>query len=600
MGSFRPEFLQQLRERVVLSEIIARSVRLTQRGKEKLGLCPFHQEKSPSFTVNDAKGIYYCFGCGANGDAISFLRSSQNLTFVEAVGHLAEVAGLQVEYVQTPHPKSMERQSLYPILEAACCYFEAQLACVSGESVRDYIAQRGVNKTSVQQFRLGFAPASKMTLQTHLKEKGFALGDLLKAGLVGRSQTDGHVYDLFRGRLMFPIMDTQGRVIAFGGRLLAQDTKAPKYLNSPETELFSKKKEVYGLYQAQHNPVLKAKPLVWVEGYMDVISMHQAGLGRAVAPLGTALTEDQILRGWKTDPEPLICMDGDASGQRASFRLAQRVMPLLKPGYSLSFVRLPEGQDPDGLLSTRRGNVLQQGLDTPTPLMDFLWGYQLESLPSRTPEQQALVFQQTKDLVQTIQDTTVRSLYRGVIQQKWQALLQQTRGFASPRFQKKETPRDINPRPLFDSLHVQRKVLLATMLFHPALLEEFSEILATLAFPEPGFETVRNFLLEWEGGTSGDFIKEKGPQYLQEALKAQGLAEVVQHILTSDLYVHAAFCKPETPLDQVRQGWLDVLNQHQRQGALREEFETTRNTLGKSMSEVDWERLQSLRESIFV
>ena len=598
MGSFSPAFLQRLRERTVLSELMPASVRLTPHGKEKTGLCPFHQEKTPSFTVNDTKGMYYCFGCGAHGDAISFLRTSQNLTFVETIEHLAQRVGMEIEYSQAPTPQAHGKQDLYRILEVACQYFQNQLNALPGERARAYLTRRGVTQGSVQRFRLGFSPSSKTGLHLYLKQQGFGLEDMLKAGLVGRSQLDGQIYDRFRGRLMFPILDTQGRVIAFGGRLLIPDSKAPKYLNSPETELFSKKQAVYGLYQIHQETALKTKPLVWVEGYMDTISLHQAGLARAIAPLGTALTEEQILRGWKVDPEPLVCLDGDASGRQAAFRLTQRVMPLLKPGYSLRFVRLPEGEDPDSLLATNRGAMLEDRLQHPISLMDFLWDYQVQTLPSHTPEQQALLFQKTKELAYAIQDSSVKTLYLGAIQQKWRQLLQQMRGFKDRSFQGKPSKNKMLQRPLFDSSHIQRKILLATLLCHPCLLEEFGETLATLEFPEPGFGDLRDGLLDWLGASVNKNEEKKESQYLQERLRAQGLAEVMQRVLTPDLYVHAAFCKPDSPLDQVQQGWLDVLEQYQRQGAIKKEVEATRTVLGNSMSEVDWNRLRTLQASV--
>lgn len=346
MGSFQPEFLQKLRSRVVLSEVISPTVRLAGRGKEMLGLCPFHKEKNPSFTLNDEKGIYYCFGCGAHGDAISFLRAMHHLTFMEAITFLAEKTGLPLELSETGKHFFGESgyKRLYLALERACVYFEAQLTTSQGEKARLYLQHRGVSGPSQQEFRLGWAPALNCSLQKQLQQEGFSTDELVQAGLIGIPQSGGGFYDRFKERVMFPIMDAQGRVIAFGGRLLEPHPKAPKYLNSPETALFLKKQSVYGAYQAQHSQALKDKPVIWVEGYMDVISLQQAGVGKALAPLGTALTEPQIAKAWKIDPEPFVCFDGDLPGQKAAFRLVERVLPLLKPGYSLRFIRLPAGK----------------------------------------------------------------------------------------------------------------------------------------------------------------------------------------------------------------------------------------------------------------
>ncbi|MGL5784098.1 MAG: DNA primase [Alphaproteobacteria bacterium] len=609
MSSFQPEFLQKLRNRVVLSEVVSPTVRLAGRGKEMLGLCPFHKEKSPSFTLNDEKGIYYCFGCGAHGDAISFLRAMHHLTFVEAVTFLAEKTGLSLELSETGKHFSGESgyKRLYLALERACVYFEAQLATSWGEKARAYLQRRGVSSLSQKEFRLGWAPVSNASLQRQLQQEGFSADELVQAGLIGISQNGGGFYDRFKERLTFPIMDAQGRVIAFGGRLLEPHPKAPKYLNSPETPLFFKKQSVYGAFQARRSQALKDKPVIWVEGYMDVISLQQAGMGKALAPLGTSLTEPQIAKAWQIDPEPFVCFDGDLAGQKAAFRLVERVLPLLKPGCSFRFIRLPIGEDPDSLLVTDRRALLERLIETAFCLVDFLWQYHVETLPLQTPEQKAFFHKTLKTWVGRIQDPEVKSLYYLFLQKKWDQLLKEERkvtrqkpvNFSATKHASFSQKSSV-PKPLFDLLHLQRKILLAVLINHPHLLEEVNESLVTLDLPEQSnFSCLRDALLEWSAEEGNLISQENVSHFLKNALIEKGLAEVMHRILTSDVYVHASFSRPEALLEQAREGWHDVLTHYQKQSSFKKELKETQKTLESNMSEDAWKRLRSLKESSF-
>jgi len=341
------EFINYLKARIVLSEIISTHVKIMRRGRLKLGLCPFHSEKTPSFHIRDEQGTYHCFGCGAHGDVFSFLQAVEGVSFMEAVEKLASLNGMTVPAFKDKmiEPNSGQDQ-IYQALEAATILFEKQLKLSKGFKAIQYLESRGILPETISQFRLGYAVSGNF-LKENLSRDGFPEEILQRAGLIIKREEDGSTYDRFRDRIMFPIFDRKGRVIAFGGRIL--ESGEPKYLNSPETSVFHKGQVLYA-YSFMQRDLKKEQPILVAEGYLDVISLHQAGFKGAVAPLGTALTEEQILLLWRLRPEPVFCFDGDTAGQKAAIRAAERAMPLLKTGLSLRFALLPKGEDPDSLL----------------------------------------------------------------------------------------------------------------------------------------------------------------------------------------------------------------------------------------------------------
>jgi DNA primase len=350
--AFSPAFLDELRARINLSDVVGRRVRLIRRGHEHSGLCPFHNEKTPSFTLNDDKGFFHCFGCGAHGDVIGFVMKTENLSFPEAVERLADEAGLAIpKSAPEDAARAKVELSLFAVTEAAGKWFQERLRAPDGRIAREYLAGRGVDAQTIARFRLGFAPDGRGALKSALAAQGFPESLMITAGLLVVPEDGRPAYDRFRGRLMFPIEDPRGRVVAFGGRILGDGE--PKYLNSPETPLFHKGRQLYGLRHAREilkAPNLAGQPsLLVVEGYMDAIAALSVGIA-AVAPLGTALGEDQIALLWRLVAEPVLCFDGDSAGLRAAGRAAERGLPLVKPGFSLSFATLPKGDDPDTLV----------------------------------------------------------------------------------------------------------------------------------------------------------------------------------------------------------------------------------------------------------
>ena len=406
-----PAFLDELRARTTLSAIIAPSVKLIRAGREFKACCPFHNEKTPSFTVNDDKGFYHCFGCGAHGDAIRFLTDQRGMQFMDAVKELAAKAGLEVP---APDPRARERAertaSLTDVMGEVAAWYAAQLQSSAGASARDYLERRGIDPAATQRFAIGLAPNKRTALKTALIHLGEE--QLVETGMLIKPDDGGATYDRFRGRLMIPIRDPRGRVIGFGGRILGDGE--PKYLNSPDTPLFDKGRTLYNLDLA--GPASRAaKRLIVVEGYMDVIALDRAGIAEAVAPNGTAVTEAQLERLWRLDPAPILCFDGDSAGRKAAIRAALRALPHIGPERTLRFVELPAGQDPDDVVNSGGREALEALLATPEPLDHRLWRHEQAATELTTPEARAGLRQRLIDHSRSIGDPALAHLYR----QQW-------------------------------------------------------------------------------------------------------------------------------------------------------------------------------------
>jgi DNA primase len=419
--SLTPQWLDELRSRTSLSALIGRTVKVTKAGREFKACCPFHNEKTPSFTINDEKGFYHCFGCSAHGDAIRWMTDQRGLSFMDAIKELASEAGMDVP---APDPKAAQRaekaNNLYDVMTAAQDWFVGQLQGLEGAGARAYLEKRGFSAQTIRDFGFGFAPDSRTGLKTALK--AFEISMLIEAGLL-IAVDDKEPYDRFRGRLMIPIRDPRGRVIAFGGRILGEGE--PKYLNSPDTPLFDKGRTLYNLDKCSPASRQTGRVIV-VEGYMDVIAIAQAGFADAVAPLGTALTEQQIQMLWRMTEKPLLCFDGDAAGQKAALRAALRALPLLKPGHSLQFVTLPEGQDPDDLVQKSGSKALAALLEASEPLVERLWRSEVAAGPLDTPEDRAGLKQRLGAHMANIADGEIRRHYADAFRERFDRLFAAT------------------------------------------------------------------------------------------------------------------------------------------------------------------------------
>lgn len=582
---FHGKFLDTLRSRLSITEIVGEKVKLTRKGREFIGLCPFHHEKTPSFTVNDEKEFYHCFGCGAHGDAIRFLMEGQKYSFVEAVKELASRAGLALpsDDLQTKDEAQVQ-EDLTPLRQAvqdASLWFHKNLFLAKYGHALRYATRRNLAPETLKKFNLGFAPEESRVLEKQLKEKGFSEEVLIKAGLLVQSEesptTEGRrVYDRFRKRLIFPIQDAQGRVVAFGGRLLEKGE--PKYLNSPETPLFSKGKLLYGYVQAKEKA--PADPLIIVEGYMDVVSLHQAGFKGAVAPLGTALTEDQMLLAWRLSPEPILCFDGDGAGLKAAARAAERVLPLLKPGYSLRFALLPQGEDPDSLV--KKGDIFRETLEQALSLLDALWMFLTHHKSFKTPEQKAALQKQCALMCQTIQNPDVRKNYHYAFKDLFFKNIVGKKSNAQPLTLLRKANSNI--------LFVHEYLLLAILINHPILLGEISDDLACIEFKEPHLHDLRDKILDFYADGAFTDIS------MKDFLLQQGFERELETIFSKQVLIHGSFALSSAPLEEARAGWKEIFNRIQ-SNLEQKDIKIAQDHLAEDMSQEAWDRLKALKKN---
>lgn len=585
---FGPEYIDLLREKIRISEVVGQKVKLKKQGKDFTGLCPFHKEKSPSFQVSDSRNAYHCFGCHAHGDVFRFLMDTYNYTFVDAVKEVARMTNTPLPIQAPPTAEQQgeidQRQVLLKIHEEACLWYQQQLMSAKGYNARSYLEKRGITDATIRHFRLGYA-SSGNSFYKEFHKRGYSDRDLLASGIVGEG--DNGIYDRFRDRLMFPIFSSKGNVIAFGGRVFGD--ALPKYLNSPETALFSKKHSLYGSHLLRQ--MTKNQPKVYVvEGYMDVIAMTQAGLSPALAPLGTALTEEQIQMIWKTCPEPVLCFDGDNAGQNAAKRASERVLPLLKPGYSLNFALLPKGEDPDSLIRGGSQAVLQDLLDHPSPLFQMLWDQHIPETLPKTPEQQALLRNEFMAMLDTIADTSVKFPYKTLANDKFFTVFRPKRGKKA-----EESTKSLGVLTKFDTKKLQRYILFAAVLNHPSLLQYVEEDFLRLDIPD-----AEEDLLHLRDDILLKINEEPGldAEVLRHHMYSRGYESLLLSILSQDIYGHAGFAKPESSLEDVREGWQDVWYMLEEKDMLATQKEEVRRQLLDSMDSATWTRFNALQQKV--
>ena len=504
-------FLDDLRTRLSIADVVARKViwdaRKSNPSKgDYWAPCPFHTEKTASFHVDDRKGFYYCFGCHAKGDALGFVRETENLGFMEAVKLLAAEAGMPVP---ASDPRAAEREAkratLVDVMEAAVQHYKLNLSTAAAQGARSYLEQRGLTPAILEHFEIGFAPNSN-TLSEHLKDKGFEEAKIIEAGLSIKSDRGGPPYDRFRGRIIFPIRDQRGRAIAFGGRSLDPDARA-KYLNSPETPLFDKGRSLYNFGPARA-AAGKAGALVVAEGYMDVIALFQAGFAHSVAPLGTAITAEQLQLMWRAHPEPIITLDGDVAGIRAAMRLIDVALPLLEPGKSLRFVVMPEGLDPDDLIKSAGASAMQNLIDSARPMVDLLWQRETEGQVFDSPERKALLDKNLRSLLNKIEDFSIKSHYGQEIKNRRQALFYPQNQGPRKSFTpwRKNAPQNATPSAKSSLLasankgpeaeaRVRESAILLGCLNHPDIAEKLESQLERLPYLCPDLRQISTALL---------------------------------------------------------------------------------------------------------
>lgn len=612
MSTISPRFTQELRDRVNLSEIVGRAVKLTRAGREFKGCCPFHNEKSPSFYVNDDKQFYHCFGCGAHGDVIGFVMQNGNLSFIEAIESLAASAGMQVPQ-QTPQEveRSKKEKSLYNLLDDTTKWFEARLRDVANRDALTYVQERGISEEMMAAFRIGFAPADGQALTKFLKVQGYSDAQMIEAGVARASTRGGEPYSFFRDRVMFPVPDRRGRVVAFGGRVLPEhlrplgegESKPPKYINSSETPLFHKGEMLYGEPHARQ-AAADNQTLIVVEGYLDVIASFSAGYRGALAPLGTALTEEQILALWKMIPSdqkiPVLCFDGDDAGRRAAARSLERILPLLKPDHSVKFAFLPNGEDPDSLIKAQGKQAFDAVINSAMNLVDFLWVHHTMNRTFNTPEERAGLEKALDADALRIPDQSVQFLYRDALRKK-----------ARDSFRTPFTPgprggggggrggKSSGPvlgvslrRPAFSESRVPLQILLACVLNHPSLFRDVEDEFGRLNFPDDRLGALKQSVLMVLGADE-EGLDSKG---LETYLIQQGFEAELKMVLSDAVYTHAGFARPNSELEVVRKGWQDTVSLMRRKSMGRE-LQVAGKALAGEFSDENEQRMMALHRS---
>jgi len=598
--AFPPRFLDEIRNRVSLAEAIGRRVKLTRRGREFVGLCPFHTEKSPSFTVVEEKNFYHCFGCGAHGDVIGFTMKTEGLPFPEAVEKLARDAGLALPE-RDPRAEEHARQAktLYDANEAAAEWFAAQLYTPEGRTALEYLTRRGLEDRTIARFRLGYAPDTRDAIKRALVPKGYTEPQLLEAGLLVKPDDGRSPYDRFRGRVMFPILDKRGRVIAFGGRVLGDEK--PKYLNSPDTPLFHKGRVLYAYREARTAAHAGAEIIV-AEGYMDVIALHQGGFEGAVAPLGTALTEAQIEELWRVKPEPLLCFDGDEAGRRAAARAAERVLPILKPGHSLRFVFLPEGEDPDSLIREGGAPAMKSVIAQAVPLVEWLWRIETHGRALDTPERRAALRKSVLERAAAIAEGSVQAQYTAEFRQRLETLFapppraaryERRTGGYRPKGAGWAGATENSNFPLKSDGNTDRmrqralQALLGMLVLNPGLLESVGEELGRLELPDgSALDRLRNALL--------NSPQDLDTEALKNHLSALGFSDVVQQVMSPD--IHHTFRNPmsRTQIEPVEL-WRAVLAGLTERPAMEKELVAAERRLAEDTTARNLGRLNAVK-----
>jgi DNA primase len=606
---FPPQFLDEIRARLPVSEVVGRRVKLKKAGREWKGLSPFNKEKTPSFFVNDQKQAWFDFSSGKNGSIFDFVMLTEGVSFPEAVERLAGIAGIPLPKItREDEARAERRKTLHDVVELAAKFFETTLAAREGAKARGYLADRGIEPSTQLKFRIGYAPPERFALKEHLGKHGIPVEDMIEAGLLIAGDDIPVPYDRFRDRVMFPITDLRGRVIAFGGRALEKDVAA-KYLNSPETPLFHKGAGLYNVAAARAAAHAGA-PVVAVEGYIDVIAMVRAGYEATVAPLGTALTEDQLALLWKMADEPILCFDGDAAGRRAAYRAVDLAIPKLLPGKSLKFAILPEGQDPDDLARAGGREAIAEVLGSARPLADMLWLRETENASFATPERRAALEARLSEIVRGIGDEAVRKYYRQDFETRLRALFAPPaasqsfagdRGFRPgaadrswPRKPRPPGPREpfgnLSPRlhtsPLVrgfkSALPPREALILFAVLQHPWLMEHHAEEFSEIEFLHGDADLLRRAILE--AVTQESALDSKG---LQETMARRGLAGVLTRVQAAITHQSDWPAREGAAEEDVAQWWSHVVTLHRKKRTLNRELKDAERALGEEPSEAN-------------
>lgn len=606
---FPPSFLDEIRDRVPISTIVGRRVTFDRKKSnpgrgDMWACCPFHGEKSPSFHCEDRKGRYHCFGCGVSGDHFRFLTELEGLSFPEAVEQVAALAGVPMPARDAEAEKrEREQASLFDVMEMATEWFQDQLQGSGGAKARGYLRERGLSAATQQAFRLGYSPDSRSALKEHLAGKGVSKDKIEACGLVVFGDDIPVSYDRFRDRIMFPIPDSKGRIIAFGGRAMAKDVPA-KYLNSPETELFHKGQVLYNYAKARKAAQDKGL-VIAVEGYMDVIALAQAGLSNAVAPLGTALTERQAELLWKLASEPVLCFDGDQAGIKAAWRAADLILPMLKPGKTMRFALLPDGKDPDDLVKADGPEAFANLISESRPLIDILWARETAGSTFDTPERRAELEQRLKEVTGRIQDESVRRHYGQDVRERLNAYFGQSRpgqprqpfdrggqarqGQAAARGRlavSDSLSRSALVRGVKSQPSLREAAILLTGIHHPLLVEEEFAAFESLSLANSDLKALHATILNAHAEQ-----REPSRADIGSRLSEQGRTEILETVDSMIRRARLWVATEEAAIDDAREAFRQALHLHHLSRTLHEELKSAEMALAEDATEENYARL---------
>ena len=550
---FGSQLIDEIKTRIKVSDIVSKKIKLASKGKEFIGLSPFSNEKTPSFTVSDEKGFYHCFSSGEHGSVFDFVMKTENLSFKEAVKKLASYAGIKIEesaYKKEDVIVQNKIKNLKDILKISSTWYHHNLKreLKTNKYLQEIFKKRNFNETIINNFCLGYAPKKNDTIYNYLKSKNFSSKDILDSGLIIISSKNNEKFDRFNNRIIFPIYDYFSNVVGFGGKALSEN-QIGKYVNSPSTDVFKKGDLLFGWQQCKNNPIQKNE-LYIVEGYTDVISMHNAGFKNTVAPLGTAISIKQIIYSWRISKEPTLCMDGDEAGQKASKRIPELIFPYLKPGYSLNFVKLPSGEDPDSLILSDNLKDLSLFFESKSSLVDYVWNNLIYGKNFNTPEKRAELEEEINRLIRLINDFTVKKNYKNFFREKF---FQEFK-FSGKRIQNKEKKEYLLNKNIININKITERVLIGTIILYPNLLKNVSDKFKSINFTHEKFNNIKDLIVEF-------FNKKKTIENLdiRATLLKSKYRRIILEIIDKSILLHAPFLKNKSNIGLILKGWDEYL-----------------------------------------
>jgi DNA primase len=570
--SMDKEFIDFLKSKISILDVVSAKVRLRRSGRDWFGLCPFHKEKTGSFKVDPQLGYYYCFGCGAHGDIISFVKDLEKIDFREAVEQLAVTHGIPLP-LQRGKTVEDPAKFIFAAMREIQNWFAGQLKESGGAIAKKYLESRKISAESVEKFHLGYATVGD-GLVKHLREKGFSNDILLKTGVFSKSSYGSELINRYSARLIFPIHDVMGRCVGFGGRAL-EKTNGAKYINSPETEIFVKSNQLYGHSLAKRR---KSQEIIVAEGYLDVISLHQAEFDGAIAPLGTSLSETQISMCWRICDNPVICLDGDSAGLKASYRWTDRILSALQPGKSFKFAKLPQGCDPDSLITSGQASVIEAAVKSALPLSDWLWEGAFLLHPSETPEQKAAIIRLLMDKTEIIRDISIKKLYIQDIKRRERELYRQKWVKAGKKSY---------IRPAISVRKKLEKIFIVTIINHPYIMDKVVENFVKIEFEDFHMRELKKRIL----GCYNEYLVNNDSAEYFAAMKGMEMD-------TNDVTLHAGFARSNVSDKEAAEGWLKLWDRYNMDPLIMADLQTASSNLKSTFSENDWQRLKALKREV--